>query len=52
VEHVIHAAKGRFNAAGLPDIPDVVLDTLVTELVAHVVLLLLVAAEDADLRKV
>ena len=58
VEDVVHAGHGVLDGLGIPDIADVELDLLGglrvpgLELVAHIVLLLLVPGEDADLLQV
>lgn len=47
-EYVVDAAHGDIDGLLVADVADVVLYLVVLELVAHVVLLLLVTAEDAD----
>ena len=48
-EHKVHTVQGIANAAVVTHIPDVVLDLVILVEVAHVILFLLVATEDADL---
>ena len=58
VEDVVHAGHGVLDGLGIPDIADIELDLLGglrvpgLELVAHIVLLLFVPGEDADLLQV
>ena len=58
VEDVVHAGHGILDGLGIPDIADIELDLLGglrvpgLELVAHIVLLLFVPGEDADLLQV
>ena len=52
VEHIVHALDGVVHAVVLPHIADVELDLVVLQRDAHVFLLLLVPAEDADLGEV
>jgi len=48
-EHVVHAFERINNGTVVADVADVELQLVVVVLLAHVVLLLLVAGEDADL---
>ena len=58
VEDVVHAGHGVLDGLGIPDIADIELDLLCSlrvpglKLVAHIVLLLFVPGEDADLLQV
>ena len=52
MEHVVHADQGLSDSTVLSHVTDVELDIVATECDAHILLLLLVAAEDADLRQI
>jgi hypothetical protein len=52
VETEVHTPHDRGHAAGIPDIPNVELQLRIPVLLAHVILLLLVPAEDADFLEV
>lgn len=49
MEDIVDAMHGEVDAPAVADVADVEFDFVVVELLAHVVLLLLVAGEDADL---
>ena len=49
MKHVIHTAHGIVEASLVAHITDVIPDLIVLVMLAHVVLLLFVAAEDPDL---